>query len=627
MCGIAGIVTWKNDDNTEVVRKMTDLMMHRGPDSSGIKQLKGACFGHRRLSIVDLSANGHQPLSDSTGRYWITFNGEIYGFKELKEELKKGGIVFNSSSDTEVLIEGFKIWGIERLCQRVNGMFAFAIWDNFKKLLYLARDRLGEKPIYFTRIENELRFSSYSKSLYVGASENPQLSPDGIIAFLNQGFCGQDSSIFENLRKVKPAHYYIFSEKEEIRREYWKPDWTKENYSPNEWIVQIESKLTKIIEDELVADVRTGALLSGGVDSSLIASIATSINPDIDLFTVQMDDKKLDESGIATSFVKVINAKNHHVIKADPININEFQQLIGQFSEPLGDSSAIAMWIVAKTARKHTTVVLTGDGGDELFAGYDSISLSLEMEKFRSYMNNRIGKGLSKAFNNIWQTSSQVGLIRKIGTFAALTSHSAEHYHIHRSLFTDNQSQSIIGERLQKSANAKKYIHELESIINSGTAQNKFEKLMHLDLKNSLLNDYIPKVDVASMYHSLEARSPMLHHKLADIAFSMPINIKRYGNTSKGILKQVLINRIGHTNAQRIIGGKRGFVLPVDAWFDNEWKEQVSLLTSSRLVKEGWLDEKGINSLLQLYTKNPTVYSRLRYNLIVLENWYNSFLQ
>lgn len=627
MCGIAGVISWKNDDNTETVKKMTDLMLHRGPDSFGIRQLKGACFGHRRLSIVDLSVNGHQPMSDSTGRYWITFNGEIYGFKFLKEELRKMGVSFSSYSDTEVLIEGFKLWGIEELCKRINGMFAFGIWDNQKQLLYLARDRFGEKPLYYTRIDNKFRFASYSKSLYVGATVKPQLSPDGIVSFLHQSFCSQDTSIIEGLEKVKPAHYCIISEDEEFHKSYWQPDWAKRDYTPKEWFTRVENKLIKIVEDELVADVPTGALLSGGVDSSLIASIAAGINPNINLFTVQMDNKKLDESLIAKSFVKAINAKNHHIIKAEPINIEEFQQLISQFSEPLGDSSSIAMWIVSKIARKYTTVVLTGDGGDELFAGYNSIKLSMQVDKYRNYLNNSFGKALHTILNKKWQKTSQSPLIRKIGTFVDLASSSAENRHIRRSFFTDQQSYSIVGERLSKAMNTRSYINNLHTIINEANASNRFDRLMHLDLKNALLNDYIPKVDVASMYHSLEARAPMLHHELADIAFSIPLDIKRYGNTSKGILKQILINRIGYENAKPIVTGKRGFVLPVDSWFDNEWKAEVDRLPSSILVKEGWLDENGVKKLLHLYTKYPTMYSRLRYNLIVLNSWYNSFLQ
>ena len=302
MCGIGGIASWSDRDDSKTVKKMTDLFVHRGPDDFGIRQLKGACLGHRRLSIIDLTKDGHQPMPDNSKRYWIVFNGEIYGFMALRKELENIGISFISNSDTEVLIEGFKVWGIDKLCEKINGMFAFAIWDNRDELLYLARDRFGEKPLYYLKDGKNIRFSSFSKSLYVDASFSPQLDPDGVVSFLHQGFCSHSTPILKDLKTITPGTYTVFSKTGKESKKYWEIDFTKENRSIDELSKVVESTLEDIIKEELVSDVSTGALLSGGVDSSLIASIASSINPDINLFTVKMNDPRYDESPIAKSF-------------------------------------------------------------------------------------------------------------------------------------------------------------------------------------------------------------------------------------------------------------------------------------------------------------------------------------
>lgn len=623
MCGIAGVVSWSDKDHSRTVKKMTDLISHRGPDDWGIQQLKGACLGHRRLSIVDLSQSGHQPMADSTGRYWIVFNGEIYGFKSIKQELAALQINFKSHSDTEVLLEGFKVWGIETLCRKINGMFAFALWDNVAQTLYMARDRFGEKPLYYLQNDSELRLCSFSKALYVDAKTAPQLNPDGVVSFLHQGFCSQNTPILKNLKSIAPGTYSVFKKSEVRHQTYWKPDFNKAQHSVEEWSDRVEDVLMQIVREELISDVPTGALLSGGVDSSLIASMATEINPDINLFTVKMNDPRYDESQIAKAFAKTIKG-NHHIIEAESMGIDAFQKLQGQFSEPLGDSSAVAMWIVSQAAKKHTTVVLTGDGGDEFFAGYNSIKLALNVEPYRKLLNNVFGQKLYSIINRFSHKSYKSAPLRKVKTFLRLASASAKKYHLNRSIFPDNYSSAIVGTELQQAFQTKQYTHELDAIWQNTSTDNEFEKLMFVDIRNALLNDYIPKVDVASMFHGLEARAPMLHHKLAELSFKMPMNIKRLNNSSKGILKKVFVNRVGAGTAAQIVKGKRGFVIPVDAWFDNEWKKVVDQLPNSVLVKEGWLDRAGVQNLLNAYKMNPSVYSRLRYNLIALDTWYQN---
>ena len=625
MCGIAGIVDWRNKDWTDTVQKMNDRVYHRGPDDGGVIQLMGACLGHRRLAIIDLSNNAGQPMKDGSGRYWVTFNGEIYGYKTLREKLLNNGVKLRSTSDTEILAEGMKMWGIEGLCQRLSGMFAFAIWDNIKQVLFLARDRFGEKPIYYMHENGVFRFSSFSKALYID-NRRPELNPDGVFSFLSQGFCTPEVPIFKGLSSVSPGTYCIIEPNKIESRRYWNPSALKEILPVEDWMNRIEKQLTTIVEDELVSDVPAGALLSGGVDSSLIASIAVTIRPEIELFTVKMSDKEFDETPLAKMLVERIGG-NHRIIPADPIKVEEYTQLMQQFSEPLGDSSAIAMWIVSRAAKKYTKVFLTGDGGDEMFAGYDTITLAAKMKKYRRLLNNKIGSALNSGLHYCFFKKPKSILLRKFATFIGQGSTSALSAHAENSMIADRFSMQILGPRLTTASESKNYIEKLESFLRKSAIGSELDALMALDIKNKLAGDYLPKVDVASMQHSVEARSPFLHHKLAELSYRIPVEMKRYDNQPKGMLKKILQRRVGDQTASGIINGKRGFVVPVDRWLDSHWSRMVKDIPRSPLVAEGWLDQKGVMLFLQSYSQNPSVYSRLRYNLIAFDHWYSDLAE
>ncbi len=622
MCGIAGIAHWSHKSYQHTVSQMCDKMLHRGPDGGGIQQLNGACLGHRRLSIIDLTDIANQPMPDISKRYWIVFNGEIYGFQKIKTELLKLGHKFLTNSDTEVILEGFKAWGIHELCTRLTGMFAFAIWDDFEKSLFLARDRFGEKPLYFLKDGHTFRFSSNANTLFIDAVNDKELNPDALVAFLNHSFVLPQYPIFKELKSLEPGRYMIIKENQDIiNEEFWKPNFEpKHNYSSTEWLDLVEQKIETIVKEELVSDVKIGALLSGGVDSTLIASIATELKPDIDLFTVKMVDSKLDESEIAKKVVNVIGGK-HHIIRAEPIDIDDFSKLQGQFSEPLGDSSAVAMWMVSKAAKKHVTVALTGDGGDELFAGYDTIKLNSNLKKYRRIFNNPLGKGLALSMRTVLSQFSDRTLPRKTITFSNFVSKSMKDSHIERSFMPSRGGNSIYGERLIPASNRKYYIKTLNRLWQESDAEKPMDKLLGYDLKHALLGDFLPKVDVASMFHSLETRAPFMHHHLADLAFQMPLDIKRLGNTQKGITKAILKKRIGTEASQDVIHGKRGFVLPIDEWLDGKWNDLVAELPNSELIKQGYLEKKGVEKIVAGYIKHPETYSRLRYSLIALNLW------
>lgn len=622
MCGIAGIVDWKKKDHRETVKAMCDAMRHRGPDGSGIHQLNGCCLGHRRLSIIDLTEQGDQPMCNDDQRYWIIFNGEIYGFKDLRKTLGSNGVSFQSQSDTEVILQGFIKWGMEELCKRLSGMFAFAIWDEVEEKLYLARDRFGEKPLYYTRFGSEFRFSSNAKTLFIQASEVPELNPDGIVAYLHTSFCLPQFPAIRNLDSLLPGTFAVVEKSSLKVVPYWTSSFANQRVQPiDKWEEEIEEALKRAVDLELVSDVPVGCLLSGGVDSALISSIATAFKSDMELFTVRMPDSPLDESHLAKQVVKCIGGK-HHIIDALPISVDEFIDFQSMFSEPLGDASSIALWMVAKKAKEQVTVVLTGDGGDELFAGYRTIDLNLRAEKYRHFLANDFGKLIASSMELLFNGKSSNRTIRKMLTFSQLISQSIKDYHIHRSFIPSECQNTLFGPRLQESAKSMVYLDTLYNNWDCTDASSDIDQQLQYDLKNSLLGDYLPKVDHSTMAHSLEARAPFLDHKLGEMAFSMPLEVKRFGGTAKGILKKILQKRIDPSVASLISKGKRGFVLPIDKWLDGSWHSLIANLTESPLVKEGWIDKSELDTILTRGVSQPEKYSRIRYSLLVLDLWY-----
>ena len=625
MCGIAGIVHRNYENFESIVKKMCQIMAHRGPDGEGVSQLKGACLGHRRLSIIDLSDNAAQPMLDHSGQYSITFNGEIYGYQKLKKELLDAGCFFQTDSDTEVILEGFKKWGIEQLCKKLSGMYAFGIWDNLNQILYLGRDRFGEKPLYYFQNEGQFRFSSMVAALFVDWKK-PKINPTGLLAYLNQSFCLPGYHIFKGLKSLPPASYLILSAKAIDIKKYWSPIWEpKEQHTPEQWLYILDRQIREIVEDELVADVGLGALLSGGVDSSLIAATAAKLNPNIDLYTVKMiGDPNLDESGIAKKVAHKIGGR-HHVIEANTIELEQFFNLQHQLNEPLGDSSLIAMWLVSEIASQQVKVVLTGDGGDELFAGYNTVKMHADLVRYRQLAHHALGKGVDQVLNRLLKSIGDKSFPRKLLTFSHFITHSIKEVHIGRSFIPDKIKTILYGPKLLESVDQSSHIDILNQVWDITNASEPLDQLMAYDLSHALLGDFIPKVDTATMSHALEARTPFLHHKIAETAFQMPLNVKRLNNSSKGITKQLLVKKIGMEAAQDVIKGKRGFVLPIDKWLDNEWSELIQELPNSSLIEQGYLKKKGVNAIVEGYKKFPSTYSRIRYSLVALNIWHKQY--
>lgn len=598
-------------------------MVHRGPDDHGLKQLAGCCMGHRRLSIIDLSPLGHQPMSNKDGQVWVIFNGELYGFHTLVRELKQDGHTFRSRSDTEVLLHGYQQWGIAGLCRRLTGMFAFALWDQGEETLYLARDRFGEKPLYYVRHCGEVRFASNTRALFTPGGLIPEPDPDALVAYLNLNFYLPQMPALCGVQVVPPASVVTIKQSGEACERYWTLTCApREPLTPDEWLDRVENALRDAIGKQLIADVPVGCLLSGGVDSSLVASLAVEAKRDLQLFTVRMPDAALDESAKAASIARVIGGQ-HHILDAQPVSLSDFIDFQRTFSEPLGDASSIATWMIARYAREHVTAVLTGDGGDELFAGYSSVNLQVKAERWRRAFANPLGRAGASLAERVLTPFVAQPIARKALTAGRLLTTPIKAAHTGVSYIPHELGSALWGPRVSEAAARRQYLRSLSDMWDDTDAITPLDHLLQFDIKFVLVGDYLPKVDTATMACSLEARAPFLDYHLAELAFSMPPDMKRLNDQSKGILKALLTRRLGAA-ATASVGRKQGFVVPIDRWLDHDWQPLVADLADSPLIRDGYLAGEAVRAILTAVVHQPERYSRLRYSLVVLDLWYRN---
>lgn len=616
MCGIAGIVSFNQEISADRVRRMTSMMDHRGPDHQGIAEQKNCVLGHRRLAIIDLSEHANQPYL--ANNKMLVFNGEIYNFLEIRKELLKTGVEFKTNSDTEVILHGFEIWGGEELCKRLKGMFAFAIWDGRSKELFFARDRFGEKPLYFSIEKGRFVLSSVLTTITRTSNSKYELSYNGLQSYLQLGYCLTPFHIFKGVESLPPGHFGTFTEAGLQTHAYWDLHVETPPKKIEDALHKTNQLLRKSIAGQLIADVPVGCLLSGGVDSTLIAAVAAELNQELQLFTVRMPDSPLDESGLAVETAKELGRK-HHVIDAKPVSQDDFYELMGQFSEPLGDSSALGVWMVAREAKKMVKVVLTGDGGDEFFEGYNTVALHAGLKEIRNFSLNPLGKFTARAILAGSSPMANVPSIRRFRTYLQLITKSHKDYHLEKSLIPAEFTGFI------RTTAREEIMNELDSSMNdiwtSSPIKGDRYQQTYFDIKTDLPGDYIPKVDTSTMFHSLEARAPFLDHEIANFGFNLPLNFKLYRNTPKGMLKELLRSKVSPGLFQKIATGKRGFVLPVNDWFDGKWSDITNDLRRSPLINDGYLDEAILNTIVDRSAQNPR-FARIRYSLLALDVWY-----
>lgn len=568
MCGIAGATRNLLGDNPPTaLNSMNDIMLHRGPDMGEIYYDDGIGLCHRRLSIIDLSEDGRQPMQCPDRRYTIVFNGEIYNFLELRQELEEKGHRFRTQTDTEVLLHAYMEYGPASL-DKINGMFAYTIWDNKEKKLFAARDRIGKKPFYYYYHQGDFAFASEIKSLFEIKDIQLELDTTALVDYLKYLFIPHPKSIYKNIFKLPPGHYLIYSNGTVQIKEYWDIDFSetgpRKETDLTEELLEI---IKQSVESRMLSDVPLGAFLSGGIDSSGIVSLMSkSCSSPVTTCTIGFKDKALNEAEYAKEFAHSLQADHHeHYVDDEPAQI--IKKLVWHFDEPFADSSMVPTYYVSKMARQNVTVALSGDGGDECFAGYAKYSIDQFENKVRDYTPSFL-LHLASSLSEVFPTNAICKKVTSLSSSALLT--PAQGFYVTNSFITDQQLNDLLSPEIKKQVNGYNPADHIINYYNKANGPDHLAKILYTDLKLLLPGDFLVKVDRMSMANSLEVRSPLLDHKLIEFAATIPSNLKMHGKQKKYILKRSFSKILPQEILNR---RKHGFESPISRWFRGEIKE------------------------------------------------------
>jgi asparagine synthase (glutamine-hydrolysing) len=608
MCGIAGYIAPGHPETADKrTRIMTDALARRGPDSSGVAQWPDIVLGHRRLAILDLSPAGHQPMISEDGSLGLVFNGCIYNFLELRQELTDRGHAFRSQTDTEVLLAGYREWGADALARRLRGMFAFAIWDEPRRKLTLVRDRLGVKPLVWWAQNGEMAFASTPEALHA-AGLSGAMDPDAVLEFLEYGFVSEERCIWNGVRKLAPASILEWSEGRIREQTYWTLEESERtDIGFDDAVVETERLLVEAVRLRLCADVPIGALLSGGIDSGLVCWAMTQANAKIRAFTVGTPGDPSDESEAARQTAEQLGIQ-HEIVEL-PETGPMLDTLVASFSEPFASQSALALLRVAEAIKPHATVLLTGDGGDDVFFGYPFFK--------NAWMAQRLGRRLPSGSRQMWSALRRLvpaaGPLRRIRSFLDFATGGLGAYaRVHDGLPYYEQH-ALLGERLRHAQLAQRQIP-----ASLDSARRLLPDLFAFHRKMFFSGEFLPKVDGATMYHALEARSPFLDHKIWEFAVRLPATVRLHDGTLKAVLREIAKRRLGPAVAER---KKQGFTVPAERWLAKRWMPAIAPLQgTTRLEQEGWIRPGVLSSIVKNAVRNQWVPHQLWY-LLVLEHW------
>jgi asparagine synthase (glutamine-hydrolysing) len=646
MCGIAGVFDPRSrpaDSLAEVAGRMTNSLVHRGPDDVGlwVDGAAGVALGHRRLSILDLSPAGHQPMVSSSGRYTIVFNGEIYNHNDVRRDLDAQGhrLAWRGRSDTETLLEGISVWGIDETLKRCAGMFAFALWDRRDGILSLARDRLGEKPLYYGWAGRALLFGSELKALRAHPEFCPDVNRDALALYVRYNYVPAPWSIYKNAAKLLPGQILrtdAHTTTTPVPRQYWSArDVAARGLSDpirgdeHEVVDELERLIKQSIAGQMIADVPVGAFLSGGIDSSTVAALmqAQSARP-VKTFSIGFEEKAYNEAQHARRVAEHLGTDHTELYVTPTDALNVVPKLPALYDEPFGDSSQIPTFLMMALARRHVTVALSGDAGDELFGGYN-----------RYFWGHRIWKRISSVPSGLRRAAS--GTVRSVSprTWDKLFS-------VVSSMLPRSKQYRNVGDKLYKLASILNspnphqiYVHlvsqwtQPEAVLREGVepptpvtdhqqwlGQASFpDQMMFLDLVTYLPDDILVKVDRAAMGVSLETRVPLLDHRVVEFAWKIPWTMKIVGFEGKQILKQLLFRHVPRELVER---PKMGFGVPIDSWLRGplrDWAE--SLLAEDRLRDEGFFDPAPIRKRWAEHVSNVSAWHYPLWEILMFQAW------
>jgi asparagine synthase (glutamine-hydrolysing) len=564
MCGICGFLYFDDRPvDSKLATCMSDIQKHRGPDESGLHVGKNIALAHRRLSIIDLST-GKQPLSNEDGSVWITFNGEIYNFEELNRRLAAHH-TFRTRSDTETIVHLYEQYP-EEFISMLRGMFAFALWDESKRTLILARDRVGKKPLYYYQDNEKLVFASEIKSILAHGRLDLAIDEQAVSDYVSLGYVPAPKSIYRKIRKLRPGHYLKVIGRQITETCYWDIPFQEDSVpTESQWIEQFMEQFTEAIRIRFMSEVPLGAFLSGGLDSSAVVAMMSRImNQPVRTATIGFFEDAFDESGYAREVAKHLHT-DHFERTVTPDKIDTIEKLVWHYDEPFSDSSALPTYYVSKVARERVTVALSGDGGDESFAGYRRYWLDMMENHVRRFLPLSIRRALFRPLGSIYPKMDWAPrFLRARSTFQSLSFDPVEGYFETMSTFRRDDKPRVLSSDLLSSLKGYASLDVFRSHYENAGTDDPLSRVQYLDIKTYLTDDILTKVDRASMAVSLEVRCPLLDHKVMELLARMPSSFKLRGGVGKYLFKKAMEPYLQHMTIYR---KKMGFGVPLAEWF------------------------------------------------------------
>ena len=622
MCGIAGIFDLKEtrEIDTELLHRMNESQFHRGPDEGGVHVEPGVGLAHRRLSIIDLSS-GQQPMFSADGNLCVVYNGEIYNFADLTEELKSCGYSFRTHCDTEVILYAWAEWG-EDCVERFRGMFAFALYDRQRRSLFLARDRLGIKPLFYSVLpDGQLIFGSELKVLKQHPKLRREVDPRSIEDYFALGYIPEPKTIYSEVHKLPPGHRVLYQrgEPQPSSRAYWDLHFAASNDDGERKVAEeLIERVREAVDIRRVSEVPLGAFLSGGVDSSAVVAMMAQLQDDpVNTCAIGFDVKQFDETDYARA-VATRYATNHFEKQVESEDFGLLDTLASLYDEPYADSSAIPTYRVCELAKQRVTVALSGDGGDEHFAGYRRYRWHMNEERLRARLPIGLRRPLFGALGRWYPKADWAPRVfRAKTTFQALARDSVEAYMHTVSQTGEDQRKLLFSDDLQRHLQGYRAIDTFHAHAGSASTDDPLSLIQYIDTKTYLVGDILTKVDRASMAHALEVRVPLLDHKLLEWAATLPSQMKLRGQEGKYILKKSLEPYLPNEVLYR---PKMGFAVPLAKWFRGPLKSRVQqALTEGGLVDSGLFRPEYLRTLVNQHQSGVRDYSTVLWSLMMFE--------
>jgi asparagine synthase (glutamine-hydrolysing) len=624
MCGIAGFVDGPSvtsplapEPSQRLLRQMCEVIRHRGPNDEGVWVSDGVALGMRRLSIIDIST-GHQPIFNEDRTVWTVFNGEIYNFRELRADLIARGHRFYTATDTEVIVHAYEEWGTDAIA-RFRGMFGLAIWDDRSQTLLLARDRMGIKPLYYCEAAGRLYFGSEIKSLLCAPDVPRHIDLEALDHFLSFLYTPRDGSIFQGIHKLPPGHVLTWQAGRMNVRPYWQPP-AQETFTGSEAdaVDQLRAVLTDAVRSHLVSDVPLGAFLSGGIDSSVVVSLMSQTSgARVKTFSIGFDEPAFDELPHARRVADHLGTDHHEfIVKPDGVSI--LDALVRHFDEPFADSSAIPTWYVSEMAARHVTVVLSGDGGDELFGGYERYLPHPRVVQFDRYSPRALRRVAAVAAAGLPAGVRGKNFLRHVSR------DDAGRYVDSIRFFSADDKAALLSADVRRRLNGS----DVEAALAKHFAPYAHlpwpSQMMHFDADTYLPEDVLVKVDRMSMAHSIESRVPLLDNEVVAFASTLPADFKLKGGRGKHVLKELAATLLPKELVDR---RKQGFGVPLGVWFRGNMRELFSdTLLSSRSLTRGYFRAPFIRRLVDEHVSGRRDHTLRLWQLVIFERWHAQYL-